>query len=108
MTDTTTRTKSRGFVIDKDHIGNDREGTTRVFTRPHSAQAFREDVAWGRVDTVRFRAYDGDNILYYEGRCTVDDYDGALFQALRWMQWDAGVTHLRILDPDQGRWVDFP
>ena len=90
----------RGFIIQVDHLsaGEKHDRTGRIVSfddqpiTPEAAARF----------PVRFKAFDDDGELYYEGRCTDDESDPRnpgfedVWLAYQWMQNDAGVTSLMI------------
>lgn len=55
---------------------------------------------------VRFKAYDDDDELYYEGRVSGDDE--SVWAAYTWMVNDTGVTYLKIKEPDRNSWELYP
>jgi hypothetical protein len=82
MSGTATVTGVADWVIDNDHLDTNRAGRGR-----------------GELDlcVVRFRIYDGDDTLYYEGRMSERNLDGcedAAFDVLNFYTAYAGATRL--------------
>lgn len=83
----------QGFVIDVDHV-----------FEPGDSLPSKAGVTYGAPDatmTCKFRIYDADRVLYYEGRCS----DGSSFAPLDWAMAYAGATDIEYQDPASGRWV---
>lgn len=93
----------RGFVILKDHIF---DGGRKGFRISFTNEALSEDV-YAQLP-LRFKAYDDDDVLYYEGRCSnMDDTnDWDVVTAYEILQRDSGITRMEI-SGDEGRtWED--
>lgn len=81
-----------GWIIDQDHIGDKdkRKGTNANAVGVLGPQDYKGD---GSELKHRFRIYDSDNVLYYEGRCSskshapLDDFGKP----------NAGATSIRYL-----------
>jgi hypothetical protein len=54
-------------------------------------------------DGQRFRLYDGDGNLYFEGICWDDGSEEQVFAPLDWGAYDAGCTDIRYLVA-AGKW----
>lgn len=102
------------IVIDKDHIF-DGEGQTRagvtIDTMPQyiierilgeGEQTLPDALDVGEGKLVRFRLYDDDGELYYEGRLHDDDECVNQSAALRFGESDAGCTTIKVLR--DGEW----
>ncbi len=53
----------------------------------------------------RFRLYDGDGNLYYEGRFDVNGED--CFDPLDWAKADSGCTTLKYQEHGKGKWEEL-
>lgn len=84
------------FVIDRDYVSEAGEPhmNGKLFQNPDDDKVLDLD----RDLTHRFRIYDSDRELYYEGRSD----DSSSFEPLEWAQWYAGATEIRYLEG--GKW----
>lgn len=63
---------------------------------------------------VRFRAYDDDDEMHFEGRCTDDETDPRnpgfedLWLTYEWLQQDSGITYLKVQNPGASTWEQYP
>lgn len=91
------------FIIDRDHISKD-EPEFNQTGKIRGTRGAREE---GLVDKlkngegVKFRLYDDDGELYYEGRYVGPD-DETIFGPQDWAMGYAGVTRTKLFE--KGRW----
>lgn len=79
------------WVIDVDHIDPKRESEGRLSMAVKNLHD-------NKACTLRFRLYDDDNVLYYEGRMNpamLDD-EALAFEPLDWASAHAGCTRLEV------------
>lgn len=79
------------FIIDKDHI-NDGE---------YNGLTFGDTKGFEQFLTEKFKLYDDDGNLYYEGRASNQD-DEVAFEPLDWAMADSGCTDIKYLY--KGKW----
>lgn len=93
----------KDFIVDEDEF--DRTGTTLEETPQYGIEkVFGIDPAIPAADNlVKFRLFDDDGELYYEGRLTDDDECENQSAALRFGEADAGCT--TILVERNGEWT---
>ena len=85
------------WEITKDHIGDgDLDGLSSSFGQP----IFRHD--YSDLMVHKFRLYDDDGELYYEGVATNQDCESA-FEPLDWGMANDGCTDIQYLTPS-GKW----
>lgn len=94
------------IYIDRDHIDSGHAGAT-VYERPlYGMERIMGET--GEVPDegklIRFRLYDDDGELYYEGRLTDDDEAENQFAAVRWGETMAGTTTIKVRRGN-GPWV---
>ncbi len=77
--------RNRFFIITADHIFD-----PSLDMRSRASTLKQEDIS---TYPIRFRFYDDDNILYYEGRAVSDD---AVEEAYYFFQADSGCTYSEI------------
>ena len=53
--------------------------------------------------TEKFKIYDDDGELYYEGRSTNQSYENA-FEPLDWAMANAGATEIQYYNKDTNKW----
>ena len=64
------------------------------------SRGWNQDVA--NLATLRFRLYDDDGNLYYEGMLVDDDECRSQMAALDYGMYDAGCTYVMVYRPDEG------
>lgn len=90
------------FVITKDHIAES-ESESCVSWRPTNFNGERHTRPTDTDDVELFKLYDGDGILYFEGKLLDDpDLDG--FEPLDSFGIDFGCTEIRYRDKKTGEW----
>lgn len=83
------------WVITKVHLEDRDDGPTEVGKGNH-------DIERANELPYKFKLYDDDGELYYEGRCNDRDGEDA-FTPLDWAMHYAGCTEIRYLQ-DSGKW----
>jgi hypothetical protein len=81
--------------IDKDHLAEG-DGGSPIPSR--AGMMVPRDADPTTKLPHRFKIYDDDDELYYEGRSSRID-----FEPLDWAMWDAGATRIDYLE--NGKWV---
>jgi hypothetical protein len=82
-----------GWIITKDHLKKDTaDWKSRV---GYTSQGW--DSETDSLATTKFRLYDDDGILYYEGRLIDDEWGDSQDWALEWGKYDAGCTTIKVL-----------
>jgi hypothetical protein len=81
------------WTITKDHIATGADKPRVGFGSYKGADAAADL-------PIRFKLYDDDGELYYEGRMATLDCDGdAAFAPLDWATADAGCTEMQVAQP---------
>jgi hypothetical protein len=96
-------TINHAWIIDKDHID---DGDSKGITGPRSApEALVQELRTNPDTGHKFRLYDDDDELYYEGRFLGDPYSEEAFAPLDdYGTPNAGATRIDYL-ADNGKWV---
>ena len=84
-----------GWVIDKDHIGGNDVGKVGPSSISKHNKA-RLELGLG----FKWRAYDDDDELYYEGRCLGEDDSNGLGPLTDFCQPNAGCTRIEFFEGD--------
>jgi len=79
------------FIIDVDHINKGE----------YNGKTFGNVAGFEHLLTEKFKLFDDDGILYYEGRASNQSNESA-FDPLEWAMGDSGCTEIQYLN--NGRW----
>ena len=94
-------TEKYAWIIDKDYIDSVDGGL--LVTENMDEHVANELLKDGKG--LKFKLYDDDKILYYEGRM-VGDFEGEQqFDPLDWAQPNAGCTGMQTYDEGKWEWV---
>lgn len=83
------------FKITKDYV---EEGQ-------HTGRLFKRDDEDPKEDdfTMKFKLYDDDGELYYDGVSTEGDVETEV-APLDWGRWNAGCTYMKVKNKETGAW----
>ena len=94
-------TEKYAWIIDKDHT--DFVGGGLLVTENMDEHVANELLKDGKG--LKFRLYDDDKILYYEGRM-VGDFEGVGdFDPLDWAMYNAGCTGMKTYYKGKWEWL---